>query len=305
MFLISVFRCDNDPDVRAAPVIDSGTHEYIALLTTGDGLDAILGAATGALDTMTIGAWLTTRSSDGRLAPLRVVDANDSLLSVCAVMRDDAVDRVPIVSDRMVLCVLNYGRILRFLHSHLGARADRHPEASTTLDGLSSRTNSQRGSDVRLDMDNVLDESNAETRLLSLTLAQLRLGVFDDVTTVRETDKLRDVLRLLKERDLRAIPVVNDVGELTNVYARSDVALLACAEWGTATIFDLSVREVLNRVRQPFFTLATCRPADTLATIFRRFEVSRRHRLYITDDNRHVIGVLTLSDLLRYFLEGY
>lgn len=298
-------------DVRAAPVIDSGTHEYIALLTAGDGLDAILGEASGVLDTMTVGGWLSARggSRDSAHPLLRVVDANDSLLTACAIMRDDGVHHVPIVSDRTVLCVLNYGRLLRFLQGHLGARADRDLNTLVNATGgnLSPLLSGTTGgpSDVREEANNALNDISVETRLLSLTLAQLRLGTYDDLKTVREKDSVQEVLRALKEYNLRAVPVVNDAGELTNVYARSDVALLACADWGVTGTFNGPIIDVLNRVRQASFTVATCRLSDSLSDVFRHFEASRRHRLYIVDDKKHVIGVLTLNDLLRYFLEGY
>lgn len=298
-------------DVRAVPVIDSGTHEYIALLTAGDGLDAVLGEGSGVLDTMTVGGWLSAPGSnrDGTSPLLRVVDANDSLLTACAVMRDDGVHHVPIVSDRTVLCVLNYGRVLRFLQGHLGARADRDPHAliNATGDTLSPLLSGTSGgpSTIREEANDALNDLSTETRLLSLTLAQLRLGTYDDVKTVREKDSVQEVLHVLKEHNLRAVPVVNDAGELTNVYARSDVALLACADWGVSDIFNGPIIDVLNRVRQPSFTIATCRISDSLSDVFRHFEASRRHRLYIVDDGKHVLGVLTLNDLLRYFLEGY
>lgn len=298
---------DDNSDVRAAPVIDSGTHEYIALLTAADGLDAVMGGASGVLDSMTVGGWLSARGSnrDNGLPLLRVVDANDTLLTACAIMRDDAVHHVPIVSDRTVLCVLNYGRVLRFLQGHLGARADR--SANTGDNSLSPSLSASTGgpSTVREEADGVLDDISTETRLLSLTLAQLRLGTYDDVKSVRENDSVQDVLRVLKEYNLRAVPVVNDAGELTNVYARSDAALLACTDWEMSAIFTGPIIDVLNRVRQPSFTVATCQLSNSLSDVFRHFEISRRHRLYIIDDSKHVIGVLTLNDLLRYFLEGY
>lgn len=265
--------------MRAAPVVDLATREYVSILTASDGLDVLLSGRGVPGDMSTVGSLRTAASSTNTNATasrgLRCAKATDSLLAACVMMRDDGLHRVPIESDRMLLCVLDYGRVLRFVHGHL---------ATTSGDDNSG--------------------SGGSKRLLSLTIEQLALGNFSDIVTMRETDLVIDVLRTLQTRGLRAIPIVNSEGRLTNVYSRSDAVLLAGGEWGPG-VLEGSVADMLKQVRDPSFFVVTCRRSDCLSDVFQRFESSRRHRLYIVDDTGSVIGVLSLGDLLRYFLEGY
>lgn len=46
----------------------------------------------------------------------------------------------------------------------------------------------------------------------------------------------------------------------------------------------------------------TCTMYDRLDTIFDTIRRSRVHRFVVVDDNNHLQGVLTLSDILQYIL---
>lgn len=284
--------------MRAAAVIDPTTLDYVDLLTSSDALDAFLMGIAGPTDSGTVGTWaMSQKSANATTTPaannnpnpnpnnnanngngnasgsevgLRFAKGMDSLLTACLMMRDDGLHRVPIITDRVLLCILDYSRVLRFLNGHFA--------------------------DVR-------EDDSGARRILGFTLGQLGLGDFDNMVSVRDSDNMIDVLRVLKERDLRAVPVVTADGKLVNVYSRSDTALLAVGEWGGG-VLDGAVGDFLNRVRRTDFAVATCRRTDCLGEVFRRFELTRWHRLFIVDDNRAVVGVLSLSSVLRYFLDG-
>lgn len=283
-------------DVRAAPVVDLGTREYLAMLTASDALDMLLAGRGGPGDMNTVGSMSTASNpASTPMGNLRCANSTESLLAACIAMRDDGLHRVPIVAGRSLLCVLDYGRVLRFVHGHL---------ASTATDDESGNSSGGGGGGTGISGGGGDDRQIGTRRLFSLTIEQLALGNYSDIITMRETDKLIDVLRTLQARNLRAVPIINADGKLTNVYSRSDAALLAGGDWGPS-ILEGCVADMLKRVRDVDFIVVTCRRSDCLGEVFRRFEISRRHRLYIVDDSGIVIGVLCLSDLLRYFLEGY
>jgi 5'-AMP-activated protein kinase, regulatory gamma subunit len=119
--------------------------------------------------------------------------------------------------------------------------------------------------------------------------------------TVRETDSLLHVLETMLSHNLSAVPVVDASGRPTNVYSRTDITVLARA--GAAAVnLEQTVTDALAPVREPGFAVITCRRSDSLRVIFERFESTRKHRLYAVSDDGAVEGVLSLSDLLAYFL---
>ena len=48
----------------------------------------------------------------------------------------------------------------------------------------------------------------------------------------------------------------------------------------------------------------TCTPEDTLDYLFETIRRARLHRFVIVDDNKKLVGMLTLSDILGYLLYG-
>ena len=53
---------------------------------------------------------------------------------------------------------------------------------------------------------------------------------------------------------------------------------------------------------QDFSGICTCSPDDGLDTIFDTIRKSRVHRLVVVDEENHLKGILTLSDILQYIL---
>lgn len=62
------------------------------------------------------------------------------------------------------------------------------------------------------------------------------------------------------------------------------------------------VESTLLRIQQDFPGIYTCSLDDRLDTIFDTIRKSRVHRLVVIDDEFHLKGVLTLSDILEYIL---
>lgn len=53
---------------------------------------------------------------------------------------------------------------------------------------------------------------------------------------------------------------------------------------------------------QDFPGIHTCSIDDRLDTIFDTIRKSRVHRLVVVDEENHLVGILTLSDILEYIL---
>lgn len=224
--------------------------------------------------------------SDGRTpGPVfRYADADASLFDAVRLMCDARMLHLPILANyRTLLHTLEHWRVLRFVHRHF---------AGSALAALSPGAGA------------VASDPQHATRLFSLTLSQLGLGTYSNIVTIPISMSLLRCLQTLQQRELSALPVVDERNQLVEVYSRADVALLATGRCD-GTALQRCVSQVLRDVRGGVpFAGATCRRGDMLGSVFERFERTGVQRLYIIGETG-LEGVVSLSDLLRYFLHGY
>lgn len=64
------------------------------------------------------------------------------------------------------------------------------------------------------------------------------------------------------------------------------------------------LRNLLTLTSQDFPGIYTCTLNDRLDTIFDTIRKSRVHRLIVIDERSHLVGVLSLSDILDYTLNS-
>ncbi|TGZ66748.1 hypothetical protein CRM22_005144 [Opisthorchis felineus] len=134
---------------------------------------------------------------------------------------------------------------------------------------------------------------------MSKKLRDLKLGTTDGVITVGQDCPLHRTLQLFIEHRVSALPVVDSNGQLVDIYAKFDVINLAATR--TYQNLDITVYDALNYRRGKFQGVATCQLDDTLESIVNRIAEAGVHRLVIVEDNK-VIGVVSLSDLLRFLI---
>lgn len=64
----------------------------------------------------------------------------------------------------------------------------------------------------------------------------------------------------------------------------------------------MTISEALGFRKERFETVAKCYKHETLSTCMERIVKAEVHRLVVVDNEEHVIGVLSLSDLLHYIV---
>jgi 5'-AMP-activated protein kinase, regulatory gamma subunit len=141
-----------------------------------------------------------------------------------------------------------------------------------------------------------------ETRLLMQPLMNLKIGVYDNLATTSMMTPVIDVIHLLVNRGVSAIPIVDEQYKLINIYEAIDV--LTLIKGGIYTDLSLSVGEALMRRPEDFEGVHTCTDEDRLDTIMDTIRRSRLHRLFVVDDQGTLRGIVTLSDILKYILYG-
>lgn len=99
---------------------------------------------------------------------------------------------------------------------------------------------------------------------------------------------LRDAVKIMDERDCGILPVVeNDA--LVGVVTDRDVCLAACQR--NALLSDIKVGEVMSK------HVRTCHPNDEIATVEQKMQLFKVRRIPVVDDEKHVIGMVSLDDL--------
>lgn len=112
---------------------------------------------------------------------------------------------------------------------------------------------------------------------------------------------LEDAERLMRERAISGLPVVDATGTLVGVISRTDVI-----EDGTIPMAML-LRKMPSGLRvgelmsSPAITVET---TDALIEAARRMRDNRIHRLVAIDDAGRPVGVLSASDFVALYADG-
>ncbi|PIF69727.1 CBS domain-containing protein [Flavobacterium sp. 2] len=124
------------------------------------------------------------------------------------------------------------------------------------------------------------------------------------VVTVNQNDDLRKVVEKLKSNSIRHIPVVNGK-EVVGIISRTDVnrltfgALFDGQEGVDEAILDmLSISQVMTSKPR---TLPSDAIIKDLAEVFAKEDF---HALPVVD-NGELKGIVTTTDVIKYFLEQY
>ena len=112
------------------------------------------------------------------------------------------------------------------------------------------------------------------------------------VFTVRETDNVGLVARLMREENVGFVPVLDSDDVLVGVVTDRDVVIRGCA--GTQDPREVTASTIMSR--EPI----TCRPNDDVAEVERRLRKHRVGRLVVVDADGSLCGVLSLSDIAQY-----
>jgi CBS domain-containing protein len=283
----------------AAPLWDSTRREFVGLMTITDFVDILrhyhdehgrTGAAIEVLASRSIAQVLNdadvgthfkhaTEAFDqsmqqqpsllqgqiGNYSGLIAVDANGSLYDACDTMRAHKRRFLPIVTpkDCGVLAVVTHVDILEYFVASF----------------------------------------REERRLFDQPIRELGIGTFENVVSVGRTTPLRDVLELLCKNDFSSLPVVDEAGRVTALYGRADITFLATATDADSVVVNLSssVADIL-RQRRSEEPLHTCSQHVTLQFVFELFADIKFRRLVCLDDDCRPVGVISVRDLLCYFL---
>lgn len=139
-----------------------------------------------------------------------------------------------------------------------------------------------------------------ETHLLQIPISNLGIISSENIHSCQMTTPVIEVIDYLTQHKVSSIPIVDENGVLINVYEAVDV--LSLIKGGIYNDLSLSVGETLLRRSETFEGVCTCTPNDKLSNIMNTVRRASVHRFFVVDDHYKLLGVMSLSDILRYLL---
>jgi CBS domain-containing protein len=108
------------------------------------------------------------------------------------------------------------------------------------------------------------------------------------VVTCREKDTLKHCADLMREWKIGMLPVVDAKQQLVGILTDRDLVVRGMAE---NRPLSTEAKAVMTK------RLVTCRQEDELWFAEERMAEERKSRIVVVDDSRHVVGVISLSDI--------
>lgn len=255
--------------VRSAPLWDSDKHTFVGMLTISDFINILRYyyksplVQIDELEEHDIQAFREFEQSNLR-AGLVKISPMQSLLDAVKTLVEYKIHRLPVVdpSTGNALYILTHKRILRFMFSSL--------------------------------------TQTSPPEFMSSTLQELGIGTYQNVAMISPETPLITAFHMFAEKRVSALPVVDDNGVVVDIYARFDVINLAAEK--TYNNLDVTVKQALQHRSEGFEGVHKCYLDETLHTIIDRLTDAGVHRLVIVDKDNRCIGVLSLSDILKFLV---
>ncbi|KHJ49042.1 CBS domain protein, partial [Trichuris suis] len=256
--------------VRAAPLWESKIQQFVGMLTITDFITILHKYYKSGEDDIKgleehrICSWREELGKSGKVQPLCTVDVTASLMDAVRLLCDRKVHRLPVVdvTTGNVLYILTHKRILRFLYLYMNDL----PQPS----------------------------------FMSKSPKELGIGTWSNIHTVKKDTKLIEALRKFLELRVSALPVIDDDNRVVDIYAKFDVINLAADK--AYNNLDVTVQEALKHRSAWFEGVHSCKVSDSMSVFIDTLVKCEVHRLVVTDDDNHVQGVVSLSDILAFIV---
>ncbi|KAJ2823378.1 AMP-activated serine/threonine-protein kinase regulatory subunit [Coemansia erecta] len=134
-------------------------------------------------------------------------------------------------------------------------------------------------------------------KLKQHSLYDLEIGTYGDLVTATMDASVIDIICMFVENNISVVPILDDNGVVLNVFAESDIILLA--REGLLDELNIPVSEALALRPDDYPGVHTCMQNDTLFSVLDTIRKTQVQRLIVVDDNIRPVGVVALSDVLR------
>ncbi|KAK7022876.1 5'-AMP-activated protein kinase subunit gamma-2 [Halocaridina rubra] len=254
--------------VRAAPLWDSVRQCFVGMLTITDFIRILQNFYKSPnrkmeeLEDHRLDTWRAVLKDESR--PLVSIRPNESLYVAIRSLIHHKIHRLPVIDpvNGNVLYIVTHKRILKFLYLYINDL----PKPS----------------------------------MLQQPLRNLGIGTYENIETASQDTLIIEALNKFVEHRISALPIVDQQGKLVDIYAKFDVINLAAE--GTYNNLDITLRKANEYRNEWFEQVHKCTLDETLSTIMERIVRAEVHRLVVVDSDDKVIGIISLSDILKFLV---
>ncbi|KAK6027359.1 CBS domain protein [Ostertagia ostertagi] len=257
--------------VRAAPLWDSEKQRFIGMLTITDFIKILIkhyesgnnDEKMRALEEEQISHWREQFEADG-IPPLVTIDPNESLYRAVQVLCESKVHRLPVMDKNTgnISYIITHKRLIKFLSLYL--------------------------------------HDLPRPEFMDSTPKELGIGSWGDIVTIHVDTPLHDALDIFLRNRVSALPLVDEKGRVVDIYAKFDVISLAAEK--SYNRLDCTVQEALKNRSEWFEGVQCCRETDSLFVVVEAIVRAEVHRLIVTDADKKVVGIISLSDILKFLV---
>ncbi|KAH9404654.1 5'-AMP-activated protein kinase subunit gamma-2 [Tyrophagus putrescentiae] len=255
--------------VRAAPLWDSARHAFVGMLTITDFI-LILRTYYNSpdlrieeLEDHKLDIWRNMLKEKSR--PLVSIGPDESLFNAIKTLIHNKVHRLPVIDSESgnVLYILTHKRILKFLFLYYYSRLPMPSYLYKTLRDLPT------------------------------------IGTYENIAVATQNMPLIQTLNLMVDRRVSALPIVDKRNKVVEIYAKFDVIHLAADK--AYQNLDIPVKKALE-YRSHSERIIKCTMNDTLHAVLEKIVQAEVHRIIVVNNDDHVIGIISLSDLLTFLV---
>ncbi|KAL4002889.1 CBS domain family protein [Acanthocheilonema viteae] len=259
--------------VRAAPLWDSKKQEFVGMLTVTDFIRILQkyyikndskNESIEDLEKHKIAIWREELEQDGHLKPLAFISPSESLFQAVQLLCKEKVHRLPVMEECAgnIAFILTHKRLIKFLYLYM------------------------------IDL--------PRPSFMEKTPLELGIGTWNNVLTITQNTPLIDIMGIFLSKRVSALPVLDENGKVVDIYAKFDAINLAANK--SYIDLDVTAQEALRYRVDWFEGVRSCSPDDSLITIVDMIVRAEVHRLMVVDDDKKVIGIISLSDILRFLV---
>ncbi|GFT86215.1 5'-AMP-activated protein kinase subunit gamma-1 [Nephila pilipes] len=259
-------------EIKAAPLWDASILDFVGMLTITDFINVLRHYYYSNpedikdIENQSIGTW---RRITEISKPFIKVNGSDSLATATKLLIQEGIHRIPVLDEKRkcVLFVLTKKRLLQYLSQNLFEN---------------------------------FDKTNVKTpSFYKKTIRELRIGTFENIAVVNSNTKVIDALDLFVKRKVSALPVLDKNSILIDIFEKFDVFALAKEQ--TYHNLDMPINDaILNAYSREMAWI--CTMDESLETVINKFVTKKVHRLVVIDEMRCVVGMVSLSDILKFLV---
>jgi CBS domain-containing protein len=128
------------------------------------------------------------------------------------------------------------------------------------------------------------------------TVEELKLGYKTIVHSIRDDKPLRDAFTLMRDQGVMGLPVVDQNGAVVESVSVSDLKQIGF-DGSLFSKLDVGIKDVFKNYQRQGPYLVT--PKQTVAEVAGLLTRAKVHRVFLVDENKKPIGVISLGDILE------